>query len=154
MKLLVLAFFASLCCAQSFEVQPTYMVAMGGAYNTASAAPTASGWVSYDIDLGNGYYSVTTANTRQASEGFRTGFAKDIVRTGNTRIVAFVDAGINTDQSATKGAFSGGGAIVYDLAGMLPKLRGKWIFAVLAVRMLAVDGKTKPQYEFGLGKGF
>lgn len=132
---------------------PQHLVAVGGSYSS-TASPHTDGWASYDTQTSPGFYWVTTFNLRSAGSSARTGLAKELVHTGNTWLFAFVDAGAATMPTSTTAAFSGGGALVYDLAGLVPKWKGKGYVAVFAVRELVAGGATKPQYEFGFGRSF
>ena len=141
--------------------EPTHFLAAGVAHDPYETNKFASGWVSYDVQTSGNWYSVSTVNLQGPNSSLRTGFAYLLLSDNGIRLLGFTDAGLMTgtvgpgNTTTTKGAFSGGGALTYDLGRNVKFFKGKNVSAVFAVRELAVASVgAKPVFEFGFGKAW
>jgi len=134
---------------------PSTWYGVGAAWNSA-ASPKFNGWgslailaqksvplysfTSYDVN------AVRSGKGYQLKDSARTGVAMVIKQIGPANVLALGDAGAATSNTATTGAFSGGGGIVVKLGG------GKWTLCGFA-RVLKINGSANQTvYELGFGR--
>lgn len=153
MRTLLLAIVFCVIAAAQTPDQPQFFVAAGGSYSHYTAPPVAAGWMTFGIKVADKTYSFSTIDMTPTVATARTGVSRVLVQSGNVTLMALGDAGMATLGGVTLGSFSGGGLLIYDLAGVNKRLAH--IHVVALVRVVAINATmVQPTFGLGIGRSF
>ena len=134
---------------------PNYWGAVGGGYTQHGYA---EGVVSFGVNIGGNYYSKTTFDVFKLYTSVRTGFCKAMAQSGNSTLLACVDAGISTGTPVI-GNFTGGATYVYNIGNKYKSLAGTFVAAEFRVTgstasTIAAPNQVTPGIFLVFGKSF
>lgn len=151
---LFLALCSPMCLAQvatTADYQPQYWIAAGAGFNHY-ARPQAAGWMQFAVKASDNNYVTTSIDMTAARATLRGGFTRILVQEGRIGLLAMGDAGVAVGDGTSGGAFTGGGALTYNISALT---KVPHTYAVAAVRVLKISGTdVQPIFEFGIGKSF
>ena len=137
--------------APSIAYQPQYWLAAGAGFNKY-ASPQANGWLTFGVRVGDASYTYTTVSMTSVNSTLSAGYARILIEQDRFTLMALGDAGVSSGSGNVGGAFSGGGALAYDISRWTKIPR---TYAVATVKVLKTSlNDVQPVFGFGIGKAF